>query len=171
MNKFQSVKEWFTRDYLQQIKPKSISTDLDYFLSKNADPLCFVSKGIEMLNELISLCEEERILELFMPCIIIPLKCAEHNKIVTFDPKSFSLEDELHELSPGDICLIERNDIKHYTPKEEYRCHVEIKLPVALNKNCRVYYRCIRDEEDMKNNWEFYRYIYIEHYTDNLLNL
>ncbi|CAL7959921.1 hypothetical protein MIDIC_170004 [Alphaproteobacteria bacterium] len=54
--------------------------------------------------------------------------------------------------------------------KKEYRCHINIQWPVPLHRNCKAYYICIRDEEYLKNNWrEFWRGIYIEHYTDDLL--
>lgn len=169
MTKFKSVKELFIRDYIEVINFKSKSIDLDYFFKRNSDPLCFVKKGVEMLNELINLCEKEGILDNIMPCLIFPLKDSEDNKLITFDPKIFVLEEELHERSPGDICLVQRDDAKYYTVVEKYKCHMNIQWPIALHNNCRAFYGSFRNEEDLRHDWEFCRYICIEHYADNLL--
>ncbi|CAL7961290.1 conserved hypothetical protein [Alphaproteobacteria bacterium] len=170
MTRFNSVKEWFTEGYSEQKNFKFIGSDLDSFLDRNSDPLCFVKKGIKMLNELIELCEEEGILEKIMPSIVIPLKYVESTEITIFDPKTFILEDELDDVSPGDIYLTERDEVKCYVITEEYRRDIDIRWPVPLHRNCKIYYRCWRGEDELKHNWqEFYRCIYIKHYTDDLL--
>ncbi|CAL7959918.1 hypothetical protein MIDIC_170003 [Alphaproteobacteria bacterium] len=117
MVEFDSAKEWFAKVYLEQKNFKSIGMNLDYFLDKNSDPLCFVKKGIEMLYELIELCEKEGILEKIMPSIVIPLKYVESTEITIFDPRTFILEDELHDMSPGDIYLTGRDGAKCYVIK------------------------------------------------------
>ena len=165
MTKFKNVNEWFIRDYIKVKDFKSKSMDLDYFLEKNRDPLGFVTKGIEMLDELIVLCEKENILENIMPCLVFPLRCREDDKISIFDQKTFCLADELHELSPGDICLIERDLEKYYVIEESYRCNLNIRWPIPINSNCRAYYKCVLDNDTL----EVGRSIHIEHYTDNLL--
>ncbi|WPX97403.1 hypothetical protein [Candidatus Bandiella euplotis] len=170
MIKFNNIEDWFNKIQPEIKKSKSVDIDLDYFLKRNKDPLCFVKKGIVMLNELVVLCKKKGIIEDYMPSIIIPLKCIKASNIAVFNSNNFDLVNEIDSMSPGDICLINRDENKYYVMLEEYKYPLKIELPIKLNKNCKIYYHCFRNEEELKHNWEFYRYISIKHYTDRLIN-
>ncbi len=58
MIKFNNIEDWFNKIQPEIKKSKSVDIDLDYFLKRNKDPLCFVKKGIVMLNELVVLCKK-----------------------------------------------------------------------------------------------------------------
>ncbi len=173
MNKFDTVKEWFQWAYIEQKSSKPICTELAHFsfYNKDDDRITMLKKSIQVFNSLIEISSAEGILSDMMPIMVISLKCSE-DSLVLLDKDKFILENEFDKemYFPEIIYLVERNIARYYEKIEEYKCDIEIQLPLSLHQNCKVYYRCWRDAISINNNWlDFERAIYIKHYPDSLL--
>lgn len=53
-----------------------------------------------------------------------------------------------------DLCLMDRNI-------EEYRCPVHWEIPGLSTESYSVYFRIYREPEDIDNDWEYYRALYV----------
>lgn len=85
------------------------------------------------------------------------MKLGQDNKEITYQPPSLGIASS--STSGNHFFGIDL---------EEYRCPLKFPLNFSLDEknNISALYRCFRDENDIENNWEFSRGIYLFHKED-----
>lgn len=94
----------------------------------------------------------------------IPLAYVDNTTVPLQPPHSF--ETIVSQLSdePPSLYLLSWHSMKQYILTEEFRTPLSFPLSEYLSDRVDIYYRAHRYGSHIKNDWEFARGIYLEHY-------
>jgi len=136
-----------------------ISNVIDFKYSKDEIKKISIDILLDLVNSEVYKNNSTRLMAL----LVVPLICSQ--SIMLWN-ENLSIVDQMCDEDPS-IYLLDRNNIKLLESIEEYK--VPINLSGLEDISFNVYYRCFRNDEAIKNSWEFNRSIYIEHYSDSFL--
>lgn len=83
-------------------------------------------------------------------------------------PQLTNLQGAMSEFEPPSIYLCHRTLVQYMSDFEEYRLPVEQTDHVTQVGLVCAYYTCYRDRHARDKGWEYYRAVWIEHYTEDL---
>ena len=165
---FRKFKDWYNETILERGRKYPLCAHVSEFFPANISRDKLFEGSLALFLECVGLVKEKSLDGEVMPALVIPLLYSD--KLHVWDD-SISLSDQLHDMEPPSLYLIEYKIAKYFEKVEEYRVPVELDLGwVELTKkNFSIYYRCHRSIEEIENDWEYSRAIYLEYYPDNLL--
>lgn len=161
------VLNWLMEDYVKrELGDQSIDIHVDQLLNIRSNKR-YIVEGIKLYKALINICEDNKLLDDFIPVFRISLKDIKEIKKININ----SLEDILKDIDhnrPPEICLYRKISILSNYIYEEYKYSL---MPCYFDNifkdNYYFYYSFFKSEDDINDDWKYSRMISIEYNENN----
>lgn len=122
-------------------------------------------KAIELFNDLINSNLVKKFDENYIASLVYHL---ESSKKLRCDVRHIIWKDQ--DMAPPSIYLVPKIYFLEVKEAEDYKLPLNLKIFRILHNKCSVYYRCFRGLDDIKNNDEYSRGIYIHAWDKSVLS-
>lgn len=161
-----AIEQWSTKNIDQVSINNPISNHLDEILGikiPRYETIATSCRAFGYLAELIKKTQHR-----VKPTLVIRLLTISANLGMNVPYSWEAIEDQLtHE--PPSLYLLDWEIVKGYTVREEFSSPLPFQLMEEIPDKIYVYYKEFRSAEDIENNWEVARGIYIEYFPNGLI--
>lgn len=165
MNKdIQLLDGWIQSLHLQEEdSPTLKDIHVDELIGKKNSKTMFL-RSIELFYNLIHFNFSYDFSANYIPSLVFRL---EYSDQISLTVKEDILEEV--NIAPPNIYLCPKINFLMIKESEEYKKPLNLDVFKCLQDDCTIYYRCFRTIEDIQNDWEYARFIYI-HKWDKILS-
>ncbi|MFY9179892.1 MAG: hypothetical protein WAO12_08980 [Venatoribacter sp.] len=156
---------WINKSIDKLSEAYFIECHTDEFSSLKLSKADLIKLSVDSYLELVTYSTENKIIDDVMPILVIPLVASDIIKSYENNLSDCSQLD----IEPPSIYLLNRETSKYVEVMEEYKEPITIALPNISGCGFYSYYRCYRNDEYIKKDWEFNRAIYVECYPEKYM--
>ncbi len=150
--------DWIDSVIQKKLKINEIHiTDL---IGETTDKKLLYDKAIVAYADLIEICIKKDQIKHYLPILVLHLECSE-NLNLTVKLKDLWTE---FDSTPPSLYLVDKKTLSNTERVEEYKQPISFSPLSEFKKDCVFYYRCFRNLEGQKNNWEYNRAVYFEYF-------
>ena len=150
-----NIKNWVQSEIPLMKFPEPLTAHINVLLGESIKQQDLIDVTWEAYLEL--LVQTKTIADRYMPCLIIPLICTAELDLQ--GPTQSTLDQHLDTHEPPSLYVIDRNIFRYHRVEEKYIRPLHFGIFSSAEENVYTEYVTFRDAVDIKNNWEYTRFI------------